>query len=171
MSLINIKNISWENKVVPWLLWSHQSSLQSLCDFTTSVHKIPSFKMSFKLTFNLAAKAPWCCFSLFHYLINRYSPLELCHMWVITVTLIETPYATCYRQIREKSLSRDQNDPWRFIYAVCIYQDILGKELLQAWMKTMIYQWLLSSRKLLFTEMEKTQTQITVLQNITWWIL
>ena len=171
MSLINIKNISWENKVVPWLLWSHQSSPQSLCDFTTSVHKIPSFKMSFKLTFNLAAKAPWCCFSFFHHLINKYSPLELCHMWVITVTLIETPYATCYRQIREKSLSRDQNDPWRFIYAVCIYQDILGKELLQAWMKTMIYQWLLSSRKLLFTEMEKTQTQITVLQNITWWIL
>ena len=60
---------------------------------------------------------------------------------MITVTLIEAPYGTCHRQIREKSLnSKDQNDPQRFIYVVCIYQDILGKELLQALMKALIDQ-------------------------------
>ena len=153
ISLINIKNMGQQGSTLV-IVKSPECTSKPMCFQLPLFIKFPHLKYHFKLTFDLAAKAPWCCFSFFHYLINKYSPLELCHMWVITVTLIETPYGTCYRQIREKSLLRDQNDPWRFIYAVCIYQDILGK-LLQNLMKTMIYQWLLSSRKLLFTEMEK----------------
>ena len=102
ISLINIKNMGQQGSTLV-IVKSPECTSKPMCFQLPLFIKFPHLKYHFKLTFNLAAKAPWCCFSFFHYLINKYSPLELCHMWVITVTLIETPSALVIDKLEKRA--------------------------------------------------------------------